>query len=104
MYNEYIANEGKVLLNISTFNYGNRILSKEDIAVQLVETTKEIAEQFKNEYDILSKNKENDVSAYNINTSEFTEEDFKKEILNLTSRILTNKNVSRENIQIVKHE
>lgn len=56
-YNEYIASEGKVLLNINDFSFANRMITKN--VLELIELSKEEAEYYCNKYqDELSKQQE----------------------------------------------
>lgn len=47
-YNEYIASEGKVLLNINNFFFANRMITKN--VFELIEVSKEEAEYYCNKY------------------------------------------------------
>lgn len=128
MYNEYIASEGNVLLNVVTFTYGNRILSKYDISGNLIETTKEIAleyiekynnsnEEINSEYD--SKLKEiNDVKLEQEKLGIMTlgiedsidslNEDKENKLnivrANLYAEIKTKGYIKNNNVQSIKHE
>ena len=129
-YYEFVANQGKVLFNMKLFNYGNRIISKEDISGYLVEMNKEDAEQYANLYQQESKEieeaivkKETDIrrARYNqkqkgiVLMNEISEEE---EIANATAEenerlniikkdiigsIYTSTEISKMNIQVIKH-
>ena len=47
-YNEYVANEGKVLLNLNTFSYGIKMASRYELNV--IEVTEEDGKYFNNKY------------------------------------------------------
>lgn len=45
-YNEYIAEQGKVLFNLKTFTYGNKIITKNDYSNYLIQIDKNDAETY----------------------------------------------------------
>lgn len=45
-YNEYIAEQGKVLFNLKTFTYGNRIITKNNYSSYLIQINKDEAETY----------------------------------------------------------
>lgn len=47
-YNEYIASEGKLLLNLNTFSCGIKMASRYELSV--IEVTKEDGKYFNNKY------------------------------------------------------
>lgn len=49
-YKEYKATDGKILLNLRDFYYGNTILCGNDINLSLIEVTKEDAEYINAKY------------------------------------------------------
>ena len=49
-YKEYRASNGKVLLNLRDFSYGNTILCGNDVTLSLTEVSKEDAESISNEF------------------------------------------------------
>lgn len=49
-YKEYKATDGKILLNLRDFHYGNTILCGNDINLSLIEVTKEDAEYINAKY------------------------------------------------------
>lgn len=49
-YKEYKAKEGKVLLNIDTFSWGNVILCGDAITLNLIEVNKEDADYYSKKY------------------------------------------------------
>ena len=68
IYNEYIAEQDKVLFNLKTFSYGNRIITKDDYGDYLIQISKEVAK----EYIQLLKDKQeeyNNIQQENINES-----------------------------------
>lgn len=114
-YNEYKANNGKVLLNLNNFTYGNTIISKHDLSSKLIELDKSVAEKYANEYykriEEYYNQQEKVKSDEHIMTldedgtySENTEENNIYSITTtLVAEILTKYNTSK-NITCIKHE
>lgn len=115
MYNEYIANDNKVLLNIKNFTWGHRILSKNDLSSILIEVDKEIAEQYCEEYKLKKEELTKGLEQNNANISTMSEnedgtyieqKDFSPSNaarIELVSEILTKYDTSK-NITCIKHE
>lgn len=114
-YNEYKANEGKVLLNLNNFTYGNTILSKHDLSSRLIELDKSVAEKYANKYskqmeeyynkqEKVKSNEQIMILDENGIYSENTEENNIDSITTtLVAEILTKYNTSK-NITYIKHE
>lgn len=78
MYNEYIAEQNKVLFNFNNFTYGNRILSKEDISKYLIQLDKDTAIKYIKQFE---ENRDNIESLFKENNAD-KDNDIKTMILN----------------------
>lgn len=113
-YNEYKSSNGKVLLNIENFTYGNTILSTKDLSAKLIEVDKSIAEEYSKKhqeqideyYRTKNSNNEND-SIMTLDENgvyiENKEDDIDKITTFLVAEILTKYDTSKL-ITCIKHE
>ena len=103
MYNEFITIEGKVLLNIENFTWGNKILSKQDLKNVLLSIAKEEAEYNSNLYNTEIER------IQNLSDEEVTPEKSKEEMIteyaNTLKQELLNKGyVLGKDIEVIIHE
>lgn len=109
-YNEYLAQDGKVIFNIYNFTYGKRMISKDDLSGHLFECTKDKAEEYIQKYKQQQEAlqvQEAEKQAEGIITLDNTEDTdpLVRIRQDLVSEMLSN-NIfsSKSNIQIIKHE
>lgn len=119
MYNEYKASEGKVLFNTKSMSWGNIICSAQDLTPYLFECDKEIAKQYKEQYDayMYEQMQQNDMKKVDqsivrdmtpkvrlLSTEETVEDKMIDKRQQIISEMLANGVLRNTNINVIKHE